>query len=333
MEEFSPIFIVGSSRSGTTMMNRILGKHIEVSAQNELHYLGKIWDPNQPIQPISRSKALYAASSLIMHIRRGFWDGEVNADERSAAEELIDSRSEWNYLDIYRAVLAKERRIGTKFVIDQTPLNVLYVGKILEYFPDARIIHMVRDPRAVLYSQRNRWKKKWLGASNMPISNVLRVLGNYHPYTLTKLWNRAAYTAYKYDGNKRYMLVVFEKLTSQPSAVVDAICNFLGLKFDPAMLLVPQVGSSNRTHDPSKMGISSDVVDAWMGRLPKGDIYVCEKVAAEAMNKFGYAHVSKASWMVYTLGPVLRFPLHLIASMIFNPKLVYVQIKALVNKK
>ena len=37
------IFVVGSSRSGTTMMGRILGNHKDIFTFNELHFFGAIW--------------------------------------------------------------------------------------------------------------------------------------------------------------------------------------------------------------------------------------------------------------------------------------------------
>ena len=53
----------------------------------------------------------------------------------------------------------------------QTPTNVYHLDKILNSFDQVKIINMVRDPRDVLLSQKNKWKRKYLGASEIPFSN------------------------------------------------------------------------------------------------------------------------------------------------------------------
>ena len=333
VHEFSPVFIVGSSRSGTTMMNRILGKNKEVSALNELHFIGDIWDIALPLTNLSRNRALELASILLMHIRRGFWDGGVSASEIKTAEEVIAVRDDWNYREIYEAVLRLEMKGDRKFVTDQTPRNVFFVDFILEVFPNARIIHMVRDPRAVLYSQRNRWKKKWLGASSMPLKNVLRVLSNYHPYTISNLWKIAAMIAIKNKATDRYKVVVFEELVLNPELEIKRVCSFLNLDFNESMLAVPQVGSSNKMHDRQKIGISSDVVDSWKEKLPKGDTYICESVLTDYLSQFGYSKVGNRHWLYYTIGSMLRFPFHIAGSILFNANVIYIHIKAMVKLK
>ena len=88
---------------------------------------------------------------------------------------------------------------------------------------------MIRDPRAVLYSQRTRWKKKWLEVSSIPLNNVLLVLSNYHPCTHTKLWKKSALVALKHKGHERYKVIVFEKLLSYPRYVITEFVVFLEL--------------------------------------------------------------------------------------------------------
>jgi len=329
-----PIFIVGSSRSGTTMMNRILGKNSKVVALNELHYLGAIWDINEPMKMLSKSDAIIAASKLIMHIDRDIWGGEVNQHELEKSKILLSAQDAWCHKDIYvevlRSYILEDEQI---FFTDQTPRNVFFVDKILELFPDAKILHMVRDPRAVLYSQKNRWKKRWRGASNMPLKNVFRVFFNYHPYTITKLWLKSARVALKHSNTANYKTLVFEELVKNPEKELNQVCDFLGVDFQPKMLEVPQVGSSNKIHDRASEGISSDVVEAWKGKLSKGDVYICERLSKKLLQKFSYQSNSNKSWFFYTLPALIRFPIHIIGSLLLNPKIIYIQIKALINLK
>lgn len=238
--EFTPVFIVGSSRSGTTMMNRILGQHPEVAAFNELHYLGAVWDVEAPLLKISSGKAVDFAALLLMHIRNGIWSGPAGDQEITDAKSIISTNDMWTHREIYWRVLDHEAGPDIGLVTDQTPRNVLFASDILKIFPTARVIHMIRDPRAVLASQRNRWKKRWLGADTMPIRNVLRVLFNYHPYTLTKLWIKSARVAAQLRSDEHYRVVKFEHVAQDPEKEIRDVCEFLGLEFRPSLLEVPQ---------------------------------------------------------------------------------------------
>jgi hypothetical protein len=331
--EFTPVFIVGSSRSGTTMMNRILGQHPEVAAFNELHYIGAIWEVESPLLNVSSERAAEFAALLLMHIRYGIWCGPAGEQDIADAKSIVSAKDTWTHPEIYQQVLHHEAGPGIGLVTDQTPRNVLFASDILEIFPTARIIHMIRDPRAVLASQRNRWKKRWLGADTMPIRNVLRVLVNYHPYTLTKLWIKSARVAAQLRSNERYKVVEFEQVTRDPEREIRAISRFLGIEFRPSMLDVPQVGSSNKVHDDTKVGVSSDVVDTWKQTLPKGDVVICERMAAELMRDYSYEPVSKSEWSWRVLGPLIRFPFHILGAVILNLGVVRIHIRAMVKKK
>lgn len=314
-------------------MNRILGQHPEVEALNELHYLGSVWDIDLPLKDVPSKKAEGYAALLLMRIRNGLWDGMAGEKEISDAKLIISKKDTWTHWDIYRRVLDHESGQGSKFVTDQTPRNTFFVSSILELFSTARIIHMIRDPRAVLASQRNRWKIRWLGAETMPIRNSLRVLVNYHPYTLTKLWIESARVAKRHSSDERYKIVKFEEVTQNPEKEIRAVCQFLGLEFRPSLLEVPQVGSSSKVHDAARVGVSSDVVDTWKRTLPEGDVVICERMAAELMKDYSYEPVSKPGWGWRVLGPLIRFPFHVIGAALLNPRVIYLHIRSMAKRK
>jgi len=328
----SIIFVAGSSRSGTTMFNRILGNHPSILALNELHYIGKSWDINSEKNEWSREKSESEAAKLLAVARRSIWNAKLTNDEIKESKSLFHENS-YKPLDIFEKVLSylckkKNKQLAT----DQTPGNILYVNQILNSIPNAKVIHLVRDPRAVLYSQKNRWKQRSLGAKGIPMWNAFRVFVNYHVYTIAKLWKAAYMSGKKVVEHQNYMRLKFEDLVDNPRVSLDKVCQFLDLDFMPEMLDVPRVGSSNLKHREDVKGISSDVIDAWKGKLSKSEIWICERINKAAMRDMRYETLStKLPWFGVFI-QLLLYPIHALGVVLANPRLALRMTRA-INRK
>ena len=115
-----PIFILGMPRSGTSLVHQIIDSHNEVTGLGELNYLNKV------VTPLLR---------------------KFNTDEKKEFSEndLLSIRKQ--YIDYLPMSGIKE-----KIILDKMPLNFRYIGFILTSFPDAKVIHMNRDPMATCWS-------------------------------------------------------------------------------------------------------------------------------------------------------------------------------------
>ena len=56
---------------------------------------------------------------------------------------------------------------GKSIPCEQTPRYIFYARALLEIYPTAQIVHMVRDPRAVMASQKMRWQRRRLAADGV----------------------------------------------------------------------------------------------------------------------------------------------------------------------
>lgn len=146
-----PIFIVGMPRTGTTLVERILSGHSMVASAGELHDF---------------------SSELVKEISRVNDGRPVAKSDIVAASLQIDfARLGENYVRAAR----QAANATTTFLIDKLPFNFLYCGLIHRALPDAKIIHVTRDPMDTCYAVY-----KTLFGQAYPFSYDLDELASYY---------------------------------------------------------------------------------------------------------------------------------------------------------
>ncbi|MCU7890883.1 MAG: sulfotransferase [Candidatus Thiodiazotropha sp. (ex Ustalcina ferruginea)] len=329
------IFVTGASRSGTTMLSRMLNQHSSVSDLRELHCFGDLSDSSNLRESMGKKQAVDLSAQLIARSKRDVW-GTVIDEDKMEAEQLWQRAAEDNpptgkVISSTLSFLAA--RQGKAIPCEQTPRNIFYAGDLLQSYPNLRIVHIVRDPRDVLASQKNRWKRRRLGGDNIPFSEIIRVWCNYHPYTISKLWARATRLALHYKAQERFYLLRFEDLVENPESEVQKMCGFLGLPYESAMLDIPQVGSSHRNNAEQQSGITKSSLNRWVDVLSSGEVFVCEKMTSSLMKKFSYSPVSSDSPISLSdIMQLLKFPIHAAGVLFTNPRRAWIQFQAVMGK-
>jgi tetratricopeptide (TPR) repeat protein len=196
----APIFIVGLPRSGTTLVERILGSHSQVHAAGELSALSEaisaIVDRKVPLSP--RSSILFASAL-------GDLDGEEIARE---------------YLARSRAQRGERQRF-----IDKQTANFFYCALIFRAFPNARIVHLTRHPLAACYAI---FKTDFRGI--YPFCYELGELGDFYLgyRRLMAHWHRVL------PG--RILDVAYEDVVTTQEATTRRLLEYVGLPFEAACL-------------------------------------------------------------------------------------------------
>jgi len=114
-----PVFIVGMPRSGTTLMERIIASHPQAAGANELPEIPRIAGLVSPVDDLKRYVATSRANLTSDNIRK--------------------------YADSYLAVLQRGREDADR-IVDKLPGNFFHLGLITTLFPNATIIHAIRNP-------------------------------------------------------------------------------------------------------------------------------------------------------------------------------------------
>lgn len=314
-------FIVGNSRSGTTMMLRILNNHPDVFVLNELHFFEQLWSPDDKNKEMSRSQAVDLAAKLLFIQKEGY-TGEMDAAKyRFEAAGLVEQMERKHYFphNIYSQLMWQvTQQEGKKIPCEKTPQNVFYLKEILELYPHARIINMVRDPRAILLSQKRKWLRRKMGATFITRKEAFRLRINYHPYTLSKLWNAAISAGRKFSEHPAVMTVRFEDILDNPAATMQEICHHLQIQYYPEMLEIPQASSSNEA-DSNEKGIKKERAGNWQkGGLSKEEIAICERTCHENLSYYGYEIKNPAVNPFKFAGWYILFPVKLILALMLN---------------
>ena len=315
------IFVVGNSRSGTTMMGRILGKHPDVYTFGELHFFGQLCAPPFSSK-LHASNAVKLVAALRCVQREGYrTHGNPRRFLKEAQVFLNDLIS---YPEtparLFSTFLRHEATENGKTIpCDQTPRNVFYIKDILELYPEARIINMIRDPRDVLLSQKKKWKRRFLGGSDMPMKETFRDWMNYHPITISHIWRTAVSAADQFTKHERVISIYFEELLTDPETTVKRICNFANISYVDTMLQVPQVGSSVAEDRPQELGINPHRAQSWQkGELSSAEIYLNQTITAAFMKKHNYSPVSIQPNIASLALHLLIFPIKLGGAFLFN---------------
>lgn len=299
------IFIVGNSRSGTTMLGRVLGKHSKVYTFEELHFFERLVDSAAARErpALGDSAARRLVERLLTCAREGLFAPVAGGRYGDEARAIVAAAPARDAVSLYAALLEHEtRRHGKAVACEQTPGYLFYAEEILAAFPEARIVNMVRDPRDVLLSQNNKWKRRFLGARSIPLKEAVRSWANYHPLLIARLWVGCVRRARRFEAEPRFTTLRFEDLVADPETEVRRLCDALGLGFEPEMLQVPQIGSSLVADAPGRKGIARTRAGSWRnGRLAASDVGFCEWVAGSEMRRLGYEPAGPAGFRLRLL--------------------------------
>lgn len=318
----APLFIVGNSRSGTHLISRILGNHPDIyDFPHELHFFEELWTSQDVSRPLSAREARDLAARLISIHEDGYFRQRDLASFAEEARQVIEEMSgnTGSAVRIFEAFLFHEAKKKNKRIpCDHTPRNVFYLPEILEHFRGVHIINMIRDPRDILLSQKRKWRRRALGARNIPVKESVRSMINYHPVTISHLWNASIKAVEQVKAEGKVHSVYFEDLVNQPEETVSRVCAFIGIRFHPELLAVPMMGSSTEVDRPQDKGIRQRVGDWQKGGLDGAELYLCQKVARPLMMRHGYDQFFNEPDLGRLFFYFSSFSIKLVASFVLN---------------
>jgi hypothetical protein len=230
----APAFILCSVRSGSTLLRVLLGSHSKIHTPHELHL-------RQIGVRVGNRPALKALTELGLDQTRLeylLWD-------RLLHRELADS--------------------GKELLVNKTPNDVFMVDRILECWPDARFIFLLRHPGAIARSRQNARPQD-------PVEKNAAMVARY--------CDAVESAREAHDG----LTVRYEHLASDPAAVTQEICAFLGVEWEEQMLSYGEFA-----HGKFKSGLGD-----WSPKIKSGRVQPAEPPPAAEEIPESLVEVSRA---------------------------------------
>lgn len=268
-----PFFLLGAQRSGTTMLRLMLNNHSHLSVPHETAFITVYYHKLKEYGDLSeRKNAARLLDDVAQHklVKRG----KLIDDKEAILDKPIK-----DYRDFVSAVFETYAgRFDKSRWGDKTPFYSNDVDILRRVFPDCKVIHLVRDGRDVVLSQKSI---EWM-SNNLP--------------TLIRDWSWKTTLLHKVGSvmGKDYLEIRYEDLVRSPQDNLAQICRFLDEPFEPEMLsysdgakgVVPTQSqkwhrNSIRPPDPDKLG-------QWKLRLPCSERVIFEQIAGSTLELFGY---------------------------------------------
>jgi hypothetical protein len=316
------IFIVGNSRSGTTMLGRVFGMHSLVHTFPELQVFERLIDP-EDIDPDVHTEAtvLVALGARIFStIRDGIFREREPERFEPEIRSMIEARGLETPTALYRNLLQDETEAhGKSIPCEQTPRYMFTASNILTAFPDAHVVHIYRDPRDVLLSQKNRWRRRFLTKTDVPLKRTFLAWSNYHPSLTARLWGSVMREADILADHPRFSEVQYEHLLREPESRLRTLCGEIGIAFETAMLNIRREGSSANQDEAGSTGFDPSRIGSWKnGGLSSAEIAICESRLGPIMAARGYTPSGRAVNPLRKLFVQVALPIKVVAGIAMN---------------
>ncbi len=206
--DYQPIFIVGFPRSGTTMLATMLSRHSQISVPPETLFLENIVDASDD------RKIMLTRASESRRCR------DLGLDWETVTARFMECPATYSWL--FRILLETYAAGSSKTIVaEKSPLHLLHVPTLLQWYPRAKIVLIIRDGRdCVLSMVRAPWAHNGVVRHSAEWCRRMR-------------WSRELLQRY----GRNIQLIRYEALVTSPDWELRNLMNVLGIPFEPSQLI------------------------------------------------------------------------------------------------
>ena len=279
LRSHAPIFSIGCSRSGTTLLYHMLLSAGNFAVYRAESFIFTLFEPRfRPLsKPRNRRRMLDAWYKTRLFTRTGLEPADVDA------RMMAECRNGGDFLRIFMEEICRKQ--GVERWAETTPEHLLYMHEIKRTIPNARIIHVIRDGRDVALS----WEK---------LSQIRSLPGDRHRAAMAAAiyWEwmvekgRAAGRALGTD----YVEVHYEDLVRRPAEVLKSLEPFVEHDLNYERIAEVGIGSVVAPNSAYK-GASRSPIGRWKTDFAEGELETCEGLIGGGLARMGYQLATKPS--------------------------------------
>lgn len=296
----NPVFIIGSPRSGSTILAWSLAQHDDLWTSGESHFLWRLFGASNHLEKVYECVGSWPGGSWITD--QGVTRAEFFAHLGIGLNALFTSRSH-----------------GRRW-IDQTPYYVYMADQLADMFPGARFLHVLRDGRRVVNSMTH-----FSGAVASDTYKELLGSGRLQGWPTDfreacREWGRSVQAALNFAGRRPELTLSVrqESLESTPNVAFAAVFRFLAIPYQDAPLKYIQTNRINSSFPrpnfgvPAHPGLASDPWCGWDAEHRQIFVEEAGDVLIECgMAREGDLYISDHLRYLFCLRKIARRSLHL----------------------
>ncbi len=271
-----PVFIVGCPRSGTSYLYHLL---LSAGGFAEFRTQMNVFDVLEPIYG-DLGALKNKAKMMNEWLRSKAFDVSGLEAEEIKAKVLSECRSAGDFLRIVMEEVARKQ--GVDRWVDSTPTNIPHLLRIKKDFPDARIIHIIRDGRDVALSLD---KRGWSRPLPWDWDKGLLAAGLYWEWIVRK--GRKLGVRLQPD----YFEVRYEDLVNQPAQTLERLAVFLAHDLDYQRIQQASIGSVRNPLTSFKEDLERGQfkpVGRWKDRFPPDQLVLFQNLVGDYLQELGY---------------------------------------------
>lgn len=256
----SPIFIGGMFKSGTTLLRAMLAQHSAIASGLETYWFDFDWSNRH-------------SASMQVNIKRlaGYFD----LDAQALNEMAVAAPNPEQFLDRLMSTVA-DREHKSRWA-EKTPGNIAHLDRIWAAWPQAQVIHIIRDPRDVFASLVEAGK--WDSAEEFAERWCATVGRGASLLEICK------------PGPDRYLEIHYEQLISSPEETTHRLLNFLGERWEAQVAafsgrsedfdkVLQATGKASTTLERLKEPLTQQRIGIWRRVLRDEQLAAIEKAIA-----------------------------------------------------
>ncbi len=293
VEKVPLIFIVGHGRSGTTLLQSLLNGHPNIVAPIEYEFIAYFYPRFGKVKHFKKNDINEFIDALFFDAKFSMW----LMDREQLTKKLLTLGNNVDYQALCKILisLTGEKKEEIKLLSDKNPINSLFVKKLMKIFPDAKFVHMIRDPRD-------------------SVNGHIRRLPQKNPFFLARRWKRynAIIETYKQKSPNKFFTIKYENMVKDFDKTMVSLSSFLNIPYHDfkKKAVVPEefnlleknkilealpheqkkavTGKLKSFHESLSSPINTDSIYRWKKEMSPYNITATEIITGESAKKYGY---------------------------------------------